>query len=370
MSYVAVPVELGEYSYDVLIGEGLIYNAASHARPYVKQAKKLAIIASAPVATLYMQPLMDALVPLGLPITTIEIEDGEGAKCFRVLEDISRQLLQAGLSRNDVVFALGGGVAGDLVGFAAAIYKRGIGFIQIPTSLLAQVDSSVGGKTGINTGEGKNLIGAFHQPSLVLADTSVLNTLAHRQLLSGYAEVVKYALLGDAGFFNWLEANAAKLLAGDVPARIHAIKRSVEMKAGIVSRDEKEQGERMLLNLGHTFGHAFEAYFGYSSQLLHGEAVALGIICAYDYSHKIGLCTGQDVQRVRAHFTAIGLPTDARAFGLNASHVPQLLQLMGSDKKATGNGWTFILCDAIGAAKIVDGVPPSAIEAYLSSILS
>ena len=279
---VAVPVALGERSYEVLVGPGLIAEAGTRLIAAL-DARRVAIVTDENVAALHLAPLRASLKQAGLSVVEIILPAGEGTKCFAELERLLDQLLAARIERRDVVLALGGGVMGDLAGFAASILRRGVVFVQVPTTLLAQVDSSVGGKTGINTGHGKNLVGAFHQPRLVLADTSALDTLPARELRAGYAEVVKYGLIGDAPFFDWLEVNGAAVLAGDPAARAHAVVTSVASKAGVVSRDERETGERALLNLGHTFGHALEAATGFSDRLLHGEGVAIGLCLAFDF---------------------------------------------------------------------------------------
>ncbi|MEO6301506.1 MAG: 3-dehydroquinate synthase, partial [Paracoccaceae bacterium] len=274
------------------------------------------------------------------------------------------------IERRDVVVAFGGGVVGDLVGFAAAILRRGVRFVQVPTTLLAQVDSSVGGKTGINTGQGKNLVGAFHQPSLVLADIGALETLTPRDFLAGYGEVVKYGLLGDAAFFGWLEANGPAMAAGDAAARLYAVTRSVEMKAGIVSRDETEEGERALLNLGHTFCHALEKATGYSDRLLHGEGVAIGCALAFELSQHMGLCAQEVPSRVRAHLKAMGLKTDLADIQGDLPSADDLLRLMGQDKKVVDGNLRFILARGIGEAFVAEDVPAELVTAVLSEGLA
>jgi 3-dehydroquinate synthase len=268
-----------------------------------------------------------------------------------------------------VVVAFGGGVVGDLVGFACATLRRGVRFVQIPTTLLAQVDSSVGGKTGINTSQGKNLIGAFHQPSLVLADIGVLNTLEPRDFLAGYGEVVKYGLLGDAAFFDWLEINGPAMAAGDMGLRQYAVKRSVEMKAGIVSRDETEEGERALLNLGHTFCHALEKATGYSSRLLHGEGVAIGCALAFELSQRMGLSSQEAPSRVRAHLRTMGTKVDLADIPGDLPDAAGLLALMGQDKKVVDGKLRFILARGIGQAFVADDVPGDLVTAVLTDAL-
>ncbi|MFV0358224.1 3-dehydroquinate synthase, partial [Tropicimonas sp.] len=271
--------------------------------------------------------------------------------------------------RNDMVIAFGGGVIGDLAGFAAAILRRGVRFVQIPTSLLAQVDSSVGGKTGINAGAGKNLVGAFHQPSLVLADVDLLQSMPERDLRSGYGEVVKYGLLGDADFFDWLEENGPASAAGDTGARITAVKWSVRMKADIVCRDEREQGDRALLNLGHTFGHALEAATGYSGRVLHGEGVAIGCALAFELSSRLGLCSQEDPSRVRAHLRQMGMKVDLGDIPGDLPSAEELLALMGQDKKVVAGRLRFVLARGIGRAFVSSDVPRDAIVRLLSDEL-
>ena len=278
-------------------------------------------------------------------------------------------LIAQRVERSDIVVAFGGGVIGDLAGFAAAVLRRGVDFIQIPTSLLAQVDSSVGGKTGINSVLGKNLIGAFHQPKLVLADTDVLNTLPPREFISGYGEVVKYGLLGDAGFFDWLEANGPDMAAGSEAGRIHAIRRSCEMKADIVARDEKEHGDRALLNLGHTFGHALEAATGYSARLLHGEGVAIGCALAFELSMRLGLCSQEDPSRVREHLAKMGMKKDVSDIEGELPDADGLIALMGQDKKVSDGKIAFILARGIGEAFVEKQVDMSVVKAVLEDAL-
>ncbi len=342
-----IPVALGERSYEVRIEEGALERAADHFAPFARDGR-LVIVTDENVWAAQGERLRRGLgaiqaVPIVLP-------PGEGSKSWATLAGLVDRLLDAGLERTDHLVAFGGGVIGDLAGFAAAILNRGIGFVQIPTSLLAQVDSSVGGKTGINVPAGKNLVGAFHQPALVLIDPLVLETLDPRQLRAGYAEIVKYALIEDAPFFEWLDASGPALLAGDAHARRHAIATSVAGKAGIVARDERETaGVRALLNLGHTFGHSLEAETGFSDRLLHGEAVAAGMALAFAFSAERGLCADADVGRVRAHLAASGLPTGLREAGISASG-QKLVDHMMLDKKKEGGRIPFILARRIGQA--------------------
>ena len=288
------------------------------------------------------------------------------------LEKVSEALIAAKIERNDLVIALGGGVVGDLAGFAAAILRRGVDFVQVPTSLLAQVDSSVGGKTGINSPQGKNLLGAFHQPVLVIADTAVLDTLSPRQFRAGYAEVAKYGLLGDAGFFTWLDANHADIVTGGA-AREHAVATSCRAKAAIVARDERETGDRALLNLGHTFGHALEAITGFSDRLFHGEGVAVGMVLAAQFSAELGMLPPDDVTRIERHLAAVGLPThlqDIAGFAQEGiGDADRLLALMAQDKKVKRGKLTFILMEAIGRAVIAKDVDPARVRDFLQAKL-
>ena len=315
-----VPVELGARSYEVRIGTGLIEAVGQEIAPLLTR-RKVAVVTDETVAGHHLMRLAKSLERAGIAMTALALPPGEGTKGWEQFSRCVEWLLEQKIERRDVVVAFGGGVVGDLVGFAAAVLRRGVRFVQLPTTLLAQVDSSVGGKTGINTAQGKNLVGAFHQPSLVLADIGALDTLAQRDLLAGYGEVVKYGLLGDAAFFDWLEVNATAMLAGDQALRLHAVTRSVEMKAGIVARDETEEGERALLNLGHTFCHALEKATGYSDRLLHGEGVAIGCALAIELSQRLGLCSQEAPSRVRAHLKALGLKCDLSDIQIGRAHV-------------------------------------------------
>jgi 3-dehydroquinate synthase len=289
---------------------------------------------------------------------------GESSKSFRHFERVCDSLIAAKIERDDIVVALGGGVVGDLGGFAASVVRRGVDYIQVPTTLLAQVDSSVGGKTAIDSRHGKNLIGAFHQPILVIADTALLDTLAAREFRAGYAEAAKYGLIGDAGFFAWLEANWQEVFTGG-PAREHAIATSCRAKALTVSRDERETGERALLNLGHTFGHAFEAAAGFSDRLLHGEAISLGMVCAFQFSARRGLLAAEDAARVERHFAAVGLPTKLNQVSGGLPDVDRLMDLIAQDKKVKRGKLTFILARGIGAAFIAPDVDAAEVRAFL-----
>ncbi|HHB80863.1 MAG TPA: 3-dehydroquinate synthase, partial [Aliiroseovarius sp.] len=322
------------------------------------------------VAEAQWPALKEGLSKAGIEAEVLILPPGEATKSWPQLMRCTDWLLDQKIERGDVVVAFGGGVIGDLVGFAAAILRRGVRFVQIPTSLLAQVDSSVGGKTGINAPQGKNLIGAFHQPSLVLADIEALQTLRGRDFLSGYGEVVKYGLLGDADFFDWLEAHGPDLAAGDADARQYAVKRSVEMKADIVVRDETEQGDRALLNLGHTFCHALEAATGYSDRLLHGEGVAIGCALAFELSSRLGLCAQEDPSRVRAHLKAMKMKTDLADIPGERPDAQALLDLMGQDKKVVDGQLRFILARGLGAAFVTADVPAATVLDVLNDALA
>jgi 3-dehydroquinate synthase len=358
-----ITVNLGERSYDILVGAGLVAEAGRLLVPLARGP--VPVVTDANVAKLHLAALTGALKQAGLDARPIVLEPGEGTKSFRSLEKLCSELLATGVGRGGLVVAFGGGVIGDLTGFAAGVLKRGIDFAQIPTTLLAQVDSSVGGKTGINTAEGKNLVGVFHQPKIVLVDTGVLSTLPRRELLSGYAEVVKYGALGDAAFFEWLEANAGKALAGDEAAIVHAVAHTCRMKAEIVARDEREAGARALLNLGHTFGHALEAATGYSNRLLHGEGVALGMALAFRLSVKLGLCPGQDADRFIRHLKDMGLPAEIADIPGARPSADVLLQHMAHDKKVKDGKLNFVLLRGIGQAFVTSDVPREAVREVL-----
>ncbi len=344
-----VHVPLGDRAYDVLIGEGLISEAGRHVLPLLHR-RRVAIVTDENVARLHLDALKTGLGQEGIEASALVLPAGEGTKNWENLSRSVEWLLDQKVERRDVVLALGGGVIGDLAGFAAAILRRGVRFVQVPTSLLAQVDSSVGGKTGINSPHGKNLIGAFHQPSLVLADIAALGTMSERDFLAGYGEVVKYGLLGDSEFFDWLERNGPALAAGDLELRARAVRRSVEMKAEIVVRDETEQGDRALLNLGHTFCHALESATGYSDRLLHGEGVAIGCALAFETSARLGLCSQEDPGRVRAHLKAMGMKTDLADIPGDLPGAEALLKLMAQDKKVLDGKLRFVLARGIGEA--------------------
>lgn len=358
-----VTVALGARSYDVMIESGALADAARHLAPFVRR-ERLIVVSDANVGV-HLETLTRALAPVR--IDSIVVPSGEASKSWAQLETLTGVLLDLGVERGEHIVALGGGVIGDLAGFAAAIVKRGCGLIQIPTTLLAQVDSSVGGKTAIDTRLGKNLIGAFHQPSLVLIDSGTLATLPARELRAGYAEVVKYGLIGDPDFFAWCEANATALLARDPAALAHAIDVSVRAKAAIVGDDERETGgRRALLNLGHSFGHALEAEAGFSGNLLHGEAVAAGCAIAFRFSAARGLCSPEDAARVAAHLHNVGLPVSARGAGIAAPGLT-LAAHMAHDKKSEGGAVRFVLARGIGEAFVSDGVPLSEVAAFLDA---
>lgn len=364
-----VRVELGARAYDVRVGAGLIARAGAEIAPLLRRPR-VAVLTESRVAALHGEALRAGLAAEGIEAAMLALPPGEGTKSWAHLAQSVDWLLDEKVERGDVVVAFGGGVIGDLAGFAAAVLRRGVRFVQIPTSLLAQVDSSVGGKTGINTARGKNLVGAFHQPSLVLADTGILASLPARDFLSGYGEVVKYGLLGDAEFFGWLEKNGPSLAAGDLALRTEAVRRSVAMKAGVVARDETERGERALLNLGHTFGHALEAATGYSDRLLHGEGVALGCLLAFDLSARLGLCSQEAPARVAAHLEAMGMK---RGLGEIPGDLPGpegLMALMAQDKKVVSGRMRFVLARGIGESFVTDAVPPGMLSALLAEALA
>lgn len=364
-----VHVPLGDRAYDVHIGPDLLARSGALIAPLLRRPR-VAVITDETVAALHLDALRAGLAAAGIAMEVLALPPGEGTKSWPQLTRCVEWLLEQKIERKDVVLALGGGVIGDLAGFSAAILRRGVRFVQLPTSLLAQVDSSVGGKTGINSAHGKNLIGAFHQPSLVLADTYVLGTLSKRDFLAGYGEVVKYGLLGDYNFFQWLEENASRAASGDMAARIHAVTRSVQMKAGIVERDETEEGERALLNLGHTFCHALEAATGYSDRMLHGEGVAIGCALAFDLSARLGLCPQEDPSRLRAHMRDMNMRVDLSDIPGDLPDADGLIRLMAQDKKVSDGKLTFILAHGIGQAFITRDVPRDVLHALLSEALA
>ena len=363
-----VRVELGDRAYDILIGPGLIATAGREIASRLK-GRKIAVITDEHVAPLYLDGFMASLKAEGIDSVSLVLPAGEKTKSFEHLISVCDKVLAARIERNDAVVALGGGVIGDLTGFAAGIARRGSRFIQVPTSLLAQVDSSVGGKTGINSPHGKNLIGVFHQPDLVLADTDVLDTLSQREFRAGYAEVAKYGLIDKPDFFAWLEKNWQAVFAGG-EARIEAIATSCQAKADVVAADERENGQRALLNLGHTFGHALEAATAYdSARLVHGEGVSIGMVLAHQFSARMNLCSPDDGKRVEAHLREVGLPTSMDQIPGNLPPAETLMDAIAQDKKVKGGKLTFILTRGIGQSFVADDVPQSEVVAFLKEKL-
>ena len=367
-SVTTVPVTLDTHSYDIDIGDGLLKSAGPRLAPFLKRGRTI-VITDETVARLHRKTLETSLTQAGLAAHFIVLPPGEQTKSFSALEELMNEILGFGIERSDVLVALGGGVIGDLTGFAAAIALRGIDFIQVPTTLLAQVDSSVGGKTGIDTPKGKNTVGAFHQPLLVLCDTALLNTLSERQLKAGYAEVVKYGALGDIEFLNWLDQNGSKILAGDPAAQAHAVAHSCRMKAEIVIADEKEKGQRALLNLGHTFGHAIEAECGYSEDVLHGEAVSIGMVWATKLSEQLGMISANESAHLVGHLTDHKMPTSPADLGLGRLEAVKLLDHMGRDKKVSAGRLTFVLLDGLGNAVTRSDISRDTILNFLESEL-
>ena len=364
-----VRVELGDRGYDIVIGPGLI-DAAGEEIARRLPGVRAAVLTDTTVAGLHYERLSIALRAAGIDHVQIVVPPGETTKSFAQLTDVVDQIIGARLERGDVVIALGGGVIGDLAGFASAIVRRGMGFVQMPTTLLAQVDSSVGGKTGINSPRGKNLIGAFHQPALVLSDTALLDTLSPREFAAGYAEIAKMALIDRPDFFDWLDANREAIFTGR-PERVESVRQSCIAKSAVVAADEREEGSRALLNLGHTFGHALEAAVGYDAQrLVHGEGVAIGTVLAHRFSAKLGLCPPADAERCAAHFAAVGLPTRISEIPGTPLDVATLMAGIGQDKKVRRGSLTFILTRGIGQAFIANDVDPAAVEAFLTEELT
>jgi 3-dehydroquinate synthase len=366
-----VDVALGDRSYDIVIGRDVLASLGARVAA-LRPGVRTAIVTDRTVAQHWLEKTEASLAAAGIPSSRVIVDEGEGSKTYHGLEQVSEALVAAKIERNDLVIALGGGVVGDLAGFAAAILRRGVDFVQVPTSLLAQVDSSVGGKTGINSPRGKNLLGAFHQPVLVIADTAVLDTLSPRQFRAGYAEVAKYGVLGDEAFFTWLENNHGEVFKGGA-AREHAIATSCRAKAAIVARDERETGDRALLNLGHTFGHALEAATGFSDRLFHGEGVAIGTVLAAEFSASLGMIPQSDAARVKRHLAEVGLPThlqDIAGFAQEGlADADALLALMAQDKKVRRGKLTFILLEAVGRAVIAKDVDPSRVRDFLQAKL-
>ncbi len=366
---IIVDVALGARRYDILIGRDLLASLGKGIAA-LRPGAKVSIVTDEHVAPLHLAAAEASCAAADVACSHVIVPAGEGSKCMRVFEEVCEALIAARIERDDLVVALGGGVIGDLAGFAAASVRRGLDFVQVPTTLLAQVDSSVGGKTGINSRQGKNLIGAFHQPVLVIADTALLDTLPARQFRAGYAEVAKYGLINDEAFFVWLEANWRDVFAGGGSsantAREHAIAVSCRSKAATVARDERETGERALLNLGHTFGHAFEAAAGFSDRLLHGEAVALGMVMAFDFSARLGLTDATEAARVTRHLAAAGLPTRIADIPGAAPSLDQLMDLIAQDKKVWRGKLTFILARGIGKSFVAPDIDPAEVRAFLA----
>jgi 3-dehydroquinate synthase len=360
---ILVNVALDERSYDIIIGRGQLTSLGQRIA-LLRPGARAAIVTDETVARHHLAATQAALAAAGIGATSVTVPPGESSKSFPVFERVCEALISARIERADLVVALGGGVIGDLAGFAAAVVRRGLDYVQVPTTLLAQVDSSVGGKTAIDSKDGKNLVGAFHQPVLVVADTALLDTLPERQFRAGYAEVAKYGLIGDAAFFAWLEANWREIFAGGA-AREHAIAVSCRMKAAIVGRDERETGERALLNLGHTFGHALEAAAGFSDRLLHGEAISLGTVLAFAFSAKRGLLPTAEAERVERHLAAVGLPVRVASVAGGAPSVDRLMELIAQDKKVKRGKLTFILARGIGASFIAPDVDAAEVRAFL-----
>jgi len=363
-----VPVQLGARSYDVVVGDGALNQAGELISPFLSR-KRVFVAADENAQRLHGQILRDSLSASGIEGVWVRVPSGEQQKSFSGIETMLDAFLAKGIERKDVIVAFGGGVVGDLAGFAAAIVKRGVDFIQIPTTLLSQVDSSVGGKTAINSTAGKNLVGVFHQPRLVIADIGTLKTLPVRELRAGLAEVIKYGLIDDPEFFEWVETNAAPLGAGEPDLLAEAVRRSVAAKAAVVARDEHETGDRALLNLGHTFAHAIEACAGMHGQILHGEAVGAGMAAAFRFSTKLGLCQGQNSERAVKAIAALGLETDWRNLPGAPYQAGSLLEAMRHDKKNSGGTLTFILAKGIGQSFIDRNVDAAQVEAFLGELV-
>ncbi|HWV42792.1 3-dehydroquinate synthase [Pseudorhodoplanes sp.] len=360
---IIVDVALAGRSYDIVIGRGLLEELGERIAA-LRPGARVAIVTDEVVAAQHLAQAEASLAKAGIASSRVIVPAGEASKSYAVFERVCEDVIAARIERGDLIVALGGGVIGDLAGFVASALRRGIDFVQVPTTLLAQVDSSVGGKTGINSRHGKNLVGAFHQPILVLADTSLLDTLPLRIMRAGYAEVAKYGLLGDADFFAWLEANWRDVFAGSA-AREHAIAVSCRMKAQIVARDERETGDRALLNLGHTFGHALEAAAGFSDRLYHGEAISIGMVLAFAFSARRGLCTPADAERAAKHLAAVGLPTRIADIPGETPNADRLIELIGQDKKVKRGRLTFILVHGIGRSFIAPDIDVRDVHDFL-----
>lgn len=359
-----VRVPLGDRSYDVVVGSGLLHQAGELVSPLLNRPFA-AVVTDENVAPLHLEALVAGLADAGVGHAALTLPAGESTKSWQGLERVVEWLVESRVERRDAVIALGGGVIGDLAGFAAAVLRRGVGLVQVPTSLLAQVDSSVGGKTGINSPSGKNLVGAFHQPSLVIADVATLASMDRRHLLAGYAEVAKYGFIGDREFFEWLESRGRGIVEGDEEARSQAVRRSVKMKADIVAGDETEWGDRALLNFGHTFCHALEAAAGYSERLLHGEGVSVGCALAFDLSAALELCSAQDAERAKAHLAEMGMKTSIAQIPGELPDADGLIALMAQDKKVLDGRLRFVLSKGIGSAFVAGDVPEDALKSIL-----
>ena len=365
---IGVEVALAGRAYDIVIGRNLLAGLGTRVAA-LRPGTRVAIVTDAVVAEHYLAAAEASFAQAGIASSRVVIPAGEASKSYPVFERVCEELIAARIERGDLVVALGGGVIGDLAGFAASAVRRGIDFVQVPTTLLAQVDSSVGGKTGINSRHGKNLIGAFHQPILVVADTALLDSLPLRIMRAGYAEVAKYGLISDADFFAWLEANWRDVFAGTA-AREHAIAVSCRMKAQIVARDERETGDRALLNLGHTFGHALEAAAGFSDRLYHGEAISIGMVLAFAFSARRGLCAPADAERVTRHLAAVGLPTRIGDISGEVPDADRLIELIGQDKKVKRGRLTFILARGIGKSFIAPDIDVAEVREFLADQLA
>ena len=363
-----VRVELADRSYDIVIGEDLLPGAGPYLAPVLARPR-VVVVTDDTVGPLHLAPLQASLRDAGIQNDAIIVPAGESSKNFAQLQSLLDRLLELRIERRDTILALGGGVVGDLAGFAAAILRRGVDFIQLPTTLLAQVDSSVGGKTAINAAQGKNLIGAFYQPRLVLADVTALSSLPEREFRAGYGEVVKYGLIDDFAFFQWLEENGGQVLAGAPGALRHAVAVCCRAKAAIVGRDERESGDRALLNLGHTFAHALEAEADYDGRVLHGEAVSVGLAMAFTLSTRLGLCPSQETERILRHLSAVGLPTGVAQIGLSGLTADVMMDHMRQDKKVTDGRLTFVLARGIGQAFITNDVAEVAVREMLQAAL-
>jgi 3-dehydroquinate synthase len=369
---VVVPVSLGSRSYEIVIGRGVVSTLGTRIAE-LRHGAKVFVVSDENVAAHAMAVTQAALKRAGIVNNQLIVPAGEASKSYRVFERVCEAILDAQIERSDLIVALGGGVIGDLAGFAAAVVRRGLDYVQVPTTLLAQVDSSVGGKTAIDSRHGKNLIGAFHQPVLVVADTALLDTLPAREFRAGYAELVKYGLIGDAAFFSWLEAHWRDIFAASSSrhsARDHAVAVACRAKAAIVGRDEREMGERALLNLGHTFGHALEAACGFSDRLLHGEAIAIGMVLAFEFSARRGLLAAGDAERVKRHFAEVGLPTSPTTISGPLPGLDRIMELIGQDKKVKRGMPTFILLRGIGSAVIETGIEEREVRTFLNEKLA